>query len=60
MKLTAGRVGVQVVSSIDRYRQLARELPIESDRILEIGCSTGESTQLLARRAAQLALRNLP
>jgi len=51
---------VQVVSSIDRYRQLARELPIESDRILEIGCSTGESTQLLARRAAQLALRNLP
>jgi len=54
LKVAAGQVGVQVVSSIDRYRQLARELPVESDRILEIGCSTGESTRLLAQRAAQV------
>jgi SAM-dependent methyltransferase len=54
LKVAAGQVEVRVVSSIDRYRQLARELPVESDRILEIGCSTGESTRLLARRAAQV------
>lgn len=54
LKVAPGQVEVLVVSSIDRYRQMARELPGETDRILEIGCSTGESTRLLAQRAAQV------
>ncbi|MBI2502689.1 MAG: methyltransferase domain-containing protein [Candidatus Latescibacteria bacterium] len=54
LKVAPGQVEVLVVSSIDRYRQLARELSVETDRILEIGCSTGESTRLLAQRAAQM------
>lgn len=54
LKMVPGTVEVQVVSSIDRYRQLARELPVETDRILEVGCSTGESTRLLAQRAARV------
>lgn len=54
LKVAPGQVEVLAVSSIDRYRQLARELPVETDRVLEIGCSTGESTRLLAQRAAQV------
>lgn len=54
LKVVPGTVEVLVVSSINRYRQLARELPVETDRILEVGCSTGESTRLLAQRAARV------
>lgn len=54
LKVAHGQVEVLAISSIDRYRQLARELPVETDRILEIGCSTGGSTRLLAQRAAQV------
>jgi precorrin-6B methylase 2 len=43
-----------VVSSVERYRRLARELPSRHDAVLEIGCSTGATTRLLARTAGRV------
>lgn len=43
-----------VVSSTDQFRKLARDLPGSQASVLEIGCSTGETTQILARHSAQV------
>lgn len=43
-----------VVSSTEAYRRLAEELPRAEDAVLEIGCSTGLTTQALARRSGQV------
>ena len=43
-----------VVSSVQRFRRLAKELPKHQESVLEIGCSTGLSTQILAKHCAQV------
>lgn len=45
---------IVVVSSVERYRRLARDLPGPADAVLEIGCSTGEATRLLATGGARV------
>ena len=48
------RSRISVVSSVERYRRLARTLPGPGEAVLEIGCSTGEATRLLAATAARV------
>ena len=43
-----------IVSDVEHYRQLARDKVLESDRVLEIGCSTGQTTRVLAQRASRV------
>jgi precorrin-6B methylase 2 len=45
---------VFVVASVDRYRRYARELCGPHDAVLEIGCSSGEATVVMAKRAARV------
>jgi len=45
---------VIVVSTVRRFRSLARELVRDGDSVLEIGCSSGETTRLLAQRAGKV------
>jgi SAM-dependent methyltransferase len=45
---------IVVVTSAERYRHLARELPGPDDAVLEIGCSTGEATRCLAATGARV------
>ncbi|MGH2351414.1 MAG: methyltransferase domain-containing protein [Chloroflexota bacterium] len=54
--VTTGSSGVRivVVASADRFRRLAKELPTGEDSVLEIGCSTGATTRLLADSGAQV------
>jgi len=54
MTVTSSQTELIVVSSRDRFRQLASELPTCQDAVLEIGCSTGEATRLLARSGARV------
>jgi SAM-dependent methyltransferase len=57
---TAARAGpsptarIVVVSSAARYRRLARVLPGPGDAVLEVGCSTGTATRLLAATGARV------
>jgi SAM-dependent methyltransferase len=44
----AAGTAIVVVATAARYRRLARTLPGAGDAVLEIGCSTGEATRLLA------------
>jgi SAM-dependent methyltransferase len=48
------RTRISVVSTVERYRRLAGTLPAPGDAVLEIGCSTGEATRLLAATAARV------
>ena len=48
------KVEIIVVSSVDRFRQLAGELPSCRDAVLEIGCSTGGTTRMLAGACARV------
>ncbi len=50
----SGRSEVLVVSSVHLYRRLASELTTGHDAVLEIGCSTGGTTRLLAERAGRV------
>ena len=45
---------IQIVSTADRYRTLARDLPRSDDHALEIGCASGEATRQLAETGAQV------
>lgn len=54
LKIRSPEVRIIAVSSIERYRQLARELPTCHDSVLEIGCSTGMATRLLAKSGAHV------
>jgi SAM-dependent methyltransferase len=45
---------IRVVASIERFRRLAGDLPASQDTVLEIGCSTGETTRILAQRCARV------
>ena len=38
----------------DDFRTLARSQPLEGDFVLEIGCSSGEATRLLSKRAQRV------
>jgi len=54
-RLFAGVTGsprVRVVSSVRLFRQIAVQEGGGGDRVLEIGCSTGETTRLLAKTGA--------
>ena len=42
LRLRLADVEVVVVSAKDRYRHCAKILPTAEDRVLEIGCSTGQ------------------
>ncbi|GBF93004.1 hypothetical protein Rsub_05615 [Raphidocelis subcapitata] len=51
----AGGAGLAVVcASTDSYRRLARSQVTKADAVLEIGCSTGECTRLLAQHAGRV------
>ena len=43
-----------VTSSVDRFRRLADSLPDVRASVLEIGCSTGMTTRILAQRCARV------
>jgi len=43
-----------VVSSVEDYRRLARDRVAGEDAVLEIGCSTGKATAVLARTGARV------
>jgi SAM-dependent methyltransferase len=45
---------IKVVSSAQYFRRLARQLPTSQDTVLEIGCSTGEATRVLAATGARV------
>ena len=50
---------MHVVSSSVHYRRLAKLLPNENDTVLEVGCSSGLATKVLAKSAKQvIALDN--
>jgi len=53
-KSSVSHVEIIVVSSVEAYRQWARELAAPTDAVLEIGCSTGVTTRILASKAAQV------
>jgi SAM-dependent methyltransferase len=42
------------VSTVRRFRHLARDLTAANDAVLEIGCSTGETTAILAKCAGRV------
>ena len=50
----AADVEIVVVSSTDRFRRLAKERTRREDSVLEIGCSTGKTTRVLAKSAARV------
>ncbi|MDP6038652.1 MAG: methyltransferase domain-containing protein [Candidatus Latescibacteria bacterium] len=43
-----------VASSAERFRVLARDLLKDHSRVLEIGCSTGRATRILAENAERV------
>ena len=45
---------IVVVSSVEDYRRLARDRVAGEDAVLEIGCSTGKATAVLARTGARI------
>ncbi|GJM06897.1 MAG: hypothetical protein DHS20C10_06310 [marine bacterium B5-7] len=49
---TAARM--HVVSSSVHYRRLAKMLPTKNDTVLEVGCSSGLATKVLAKSAKQV------
>lgn len=51
---TQAATRISVVSSVRRFRHLARDLTRPTDSVLEIGCSTGETTSVLAAIAARV------
>jgi precorrin-6B methylase 2 len=54
LKLGPSQLEIHVVATAQRYRRLARELPLPTDSALEIGCSTGMTTRVLARSCASV------
>ena len=54
LRLRLADVEVVVVSAKDRYRHCAKVLPTAEDRVLEIGCSTGQTTRTLAAVASRV------
>ena len=55
-RLSVGPTDTQiiVVSAKESFRNMARTLPTPEDDVLEIGCSSGEATQQLARTGARV------
>ena len=45
---------IQVVSDCDTFRARAKELTRASDHVLEVGCSTGETSRVLAKHAKKV------
>ena len=43
-----------IVSDVEHYRLLAQEKVLDRDLVLEIGCSTGQTTSVLASQAARV------
>ena len=42
-----------VTPTTERYRQMALSQPLQNDDILEVGCSTGQTSQILVNRGVQ-------
>jgi len=42
-------IDIRIVSNVKTFRKLARSLPSPDDTVLEVGCSTGETTRMLAK-----------
>jgi len=47
-------IDIRIVSSVITYRTLAKELITPQDAVLEIGCSSGEATRVLAATAKRV------
>ena len=45
---------IQIVSSVDRYRYLAKKITKPTDRVIEIGCAQGRTTRELGTLAANV------
>jgi len=54
MSLGKAQPEIIVVSSVNRFRALARSIPQASDTVLEIGCSTGGTTRNLVKTGARI------
>lgn len=54
MSVRASDTEIRVVSEIDTFRRAAKTLPTSEDTVLEIGCSTGATTQILTKTGAQV------
>ena len=54
MQVRLSEVEIIAVSSVESFRRLAKELPGNDDAVLEIGCSTGTSTRILAETGARV------
>jgi SAM-dependent methyltransferase len=54
LKVSAANTEIIVLSEITSYRRLAAERVTGADAVLEIGCSTGETTKVLAETGAQV------
>ncbi len=54
MDVQAADTEIIVLSNKDSFRNIARTLPTPEDVVLEIGCSTGEATRLLATTGARI------
>ncbi|MBT3341597.1 MAG: methyltransferase domain-containing protein [Gemmatimonadetes bacterium] len=54
MDVRPSQTQIIVVSGKESFRRMARTLPAADDRVLEIGCSTGEATRALVTTGAQV------
>ena len=54
MHCDAPQVQIIVVSSVEDFRRLARTQVAADESVLEIGCSTGRTTKVLARACARV------
>ena len=48
------RLAIMICGETETFRALARSQLLPTDSVLEIGCSYGEATALLGRRAARV------
>ncbi|HJP34023.1 MAG TPA: methyltransferase domain-containing protein [Candidatus Latescibacteria bacterium] len=54
MDVKPSETEITIISDKDRYRQAAKKITASADSVLEIGCSSGATTRILARTGARV------